>query len=954
MERKFLGWDRPVLDLAAERLLRGITARPADLSSIAIMAPTRNAGRRLRERLALLAEEKGLGGVLSPLIRPPEYFLNLGISEEQRPRLASRNQTVLAWARTLRKAKLGNFRAVFPVDPPEQDFRWALQVGREFADLRETLGEAGKDLKAIFQAGGDEMPERERWEALARLETAYLETLDGLGLEDRQDARARSAEKARLPEEIQRLILLATPDPIPLALRVARGLSRKLPVEIWVHAPESVADGFDEWGQPEADFWESFLLPLKERQLHVCTNAEAQARLTARWIAPLNQRDRYVAVGAPDREAALTLRRVLEERQVPVFDPEGEALKTQGFHYLLRTLGRFVRTGEFADFAELVRCPGFVRLVESRTGENISTRRLLEALDRFQSETIPRHLSSVRTLLKRDPENEDRGRMALEQAMEVGLRVREELSAEGNLTALLGAMVAIHGGASLDPEKMEDQAVIEGGKALESACREWEAVSASGLVDASPLDALDFVVEQAGEQRIYETGHRPAVEMLGWLELLWEDASWLVLTGMNDGVVPDAVVGDKFIPEALRGAPYVGLKTNRDRFARDAYLLAALLGSRAKAGRVDVLLGKETDAGDPLRPSRLLYLCRDEELPKRIETLFKEPSDAPEMGFWNAPWKLKIPEAPPLNGLRVTEFRTYLACPFRYYLTYRLRMESLDLVRTEMGSREFGIVCHEVWERFGRDAALRDSTNADDIGEFFTQTADAVAGERFGGELSVPLQLQLESLKQRFRRAAEIQAEQRRNGWRIVDVERVIHESLPWKIGGLPIWGKVDRIEQHEDGAWRFLDYKTSDRAANPKNQHLTKIMGSTNLRQVLSCARFKMGKAEYRWQDLQMVLYAAALQEIHGEPVACGYFNVPKALEEIGVVEWKDLDADLVSEGVACAERIVAAIQENQFWPPTERPPYDDYGPLLFDVPEMTVEAGGFALAERLEDADA
>src|SRR5690606_26051835 len=93
-----------------------------------------------------------------------------------------------------------------------------------------------------------------------------------------------------------------------------------------------------------------------------------------------------------------------------------------------------------------------------------------------------------------------------------------------------------------------------------------------------------------GEGVRYEDKRAGAVELLGWLELLWEDAPHLVVAGFNDGRVPEAVVGDPFLPESLRGR--LGLKTNAERFARDAYVLQAIAQCRATGGRLDLLLGK--------------------------------------------------------------------------------------------------------------------------------------------------------------------------------------------------------------------------------------------------------------------------------------------------------------------------------------------------------------------------
>ena len=43
-----------------------------------------------------------------------------------------------------------------------------------------------------------------------------------------------------------------------------------------------------------------------------------------------------------------------------------------------------------------------------------------------------------------------------------------------------------------------------------------------------------------------------AIELLGWLELPWDDASALIITGLNEGIVPKSRRGDMFLPDALR------------------------------------------------------------------------------------------------------------------------------------------------------------------------------------------------------------------------------------------------------------------------------------------------------------------------------------------------------------------------------------------------------------------
>ena len=149
----------------------------------------------------------------------------------------------------------------------------------------------------------------------------------------------------------------------------------------------------------------------------------------------------------------------------------------------------------------------------------------------------------------------------------------------------------------------------------------------------------ELALDLFGESTRFDDKPADAVELLGWLELLWEDAPHLVVAGFNDGRVPEAVVSDAFLPESLR--EQLGLKTNAARFARDAYLLAALAAPRGQGGQLDLLVGKVSTAGDPLRPSRLLLLCDDAMLPARVRFLFREIESSRPSLPWRRAWTLR-------------------------------------------------------------------------------------------------------------------------------------------------------------------------------------------------------------------------------------------------------------------------------------------------------------------------
>jgi len=194
--------------------------------------------------------------------------------------------------------------------------------------------------------------------------------------------------------------------------------------------------------------------------------------------------------------------------------------------------------------------------------------------------------------------------------------------------------------------------------------------------------------------------------------------------------VPESVVGDPFLPEALR--ELLGLKTNAARFARDAYLLHALAQSRTSNGRLDLLVGKTSTAGDPLRPSRLLLRCADVMLPQRVRFLFRSAQTTVANPPWRRAWKLTPRRITAPTRVAVTALRAWLACPFRFYLARVLRMEAVDPTRRNWMYWISARCAMRPLEAMGRSLPLRDCIEAPVLRDFLLGTLEEEARKRFG------------------------------------------------------------------------------------------------------------------------------------------------------------------------------------------------------------------------------
>lgn len=917
LRRHFLTWDRPLLPQAVGFLAADWKGEgPLDLSGVLIVVPTQQSGRRLREALAVHAAARKQA-VFAPRVVTPERLLELPATAGAA--VASPLESLLAWTEVLEQVDLDGCRAVFPVDPPERNFAWALGFARMLVKLQRDLAEGGLRFADVAARAGD-FPETDRWRQLGALEQIYAAHLARAGLVDAQAAKIAAAQSpAPPPAGVARIVVLAVPDPLPLALQVLAAYARTLPVNVVVHAPPAEGQQFDEWGRPLPDAWAHRVLTLPEftSRVHLCADPPAQAARLREHAQLYAGTEGLLAVGIADADVLLPAASALRAAGVPVFNPEGRPRRQEGFYHLLAALAALARTPDFAAVVALARCPDVLAWLEAKRGRGFSAARWLAGLDALHARHLPADLPAAR---QHAAQQHDFPALAaeLEQVGKLHAMLTQGGFGE-SVSAVLTELFAARAEAAATAWAEAVEAWME----IVRSCARAEKSSAR----IGRADWWQLALSLYADTRQTEEKPAGALELQGWLELPWEDAPHLVVAGFNDGRVPDAVAGDAFLPESLRVK--LGLKSNAMRFARDAFLLQALAASRAAGGRLDLLYGKFSGEGEPLRPSRLLLRCPDPELPARVKFLFRAPELAAPALAWRRAWRLTLPRRAPPTRVSVTALKRWLRCPLRFYLQYVLGMEAVDPAKSELDAFDFGTLCHSALEAMARNAVLRDCTDAGVLREFLLAEFDRRMRARYGHELAVPLLVQRESARQRLARAAEVQAQERAAGWVIVDVERKFELAVEEAV----IAGKIDRIERHEgSGAWRVLDYKTSDKAMDPADAHLRGPRGDE---EPPAWALWTGGARPRVWSDLQLPLYHRVLaSEAGGAPVECAYFNLPKAVGETGLRIWKDFTPELEASAWNCVRGVIAAIRAGAFWPPREltgrEAELDEFAPLF------------------------
>ncbi|MFZ5831258.1 MAG: PD-(D/E)XK nuclease family protein, partial [Planctomycetota bacterium] len=476
------------------------------------------------------------------------------------------------------------------------------------------------------------------------------------------------------------------------------------------------------------------------------------------------------------------------------------------------------------------------------------------------------------------------------------------------------------GGRTLHSEREPDRTIIEACRLLRDAAAGLAAMPEKLCPIVSAAEAMQLLLGQVAGGNIAAPAGDDTIELLGWLELPLDDAPVLVITSLNEGVIPSSRNADMFLPNQLRRQ--LGVEDNERRYARDAYSLSVLLASRA---RLHLVAARRNADGDPRMPSRLLFACPPKTIAERALRFFRpERIEARPLGVlrpgtgpvFTPPRPAPLPK--PVEAMSVTEFRDYLACPYRYYLRRRLRLEQVSDVAEELDGGQFGSLVHAVLGDFGL-GKKRDSHDPDEIDAFLIVALERHAEKQYGRAPRAAVRVQLEQLKRRLHAFAVWQAGHAAEGWHIECVEVSPPEgSAKLRVDNkdMILHGRIDRIDHHDDGRRLLLDYKTADKAADPDTAH----------------------RHGQEWIDLQLPLYRHLLDGLKLEPptvgeVLLGYIVLPKNASGASLVlgPWAQADLDAAD---AAAATVVRGVRGEKFWPPARPAPkyFDEFAAICLD----------------------
>jgi inactivated superfamily I helicase len=896
------------------------TGACCDLSHCLLVTPAARAGRRLLELLVSECAQRGI------LLVPPRLLTLTGLHDllvSTELSLATPLQRQLACMRVLQELPPAQRAVLLPdaerVESSTLLFALAQRVDALFQELGGACCELSKLQVLLEQRGLEE--EAERWHLLEQVAQGVGEVLAAQGLVDRVQASQRCLADRQELLQGQQVLLVACIDLPPLLRRLLQQVSGVAycpgPTQYYESDGslrsganlefEAIPDSNLLFGSTPEDTLAALFAALAEHSPSIDAGA--------------------LTLGIASTELAPLAQLAAQSLGMELHQPESNSVGQSALGRLPTELACFFRKASGEAFAALLRNPVLAPWLEQQA--QLAPDELLQAYDYYLAEMLPYRVSS-QDFAARPAQVGLRTALSAAQRVALGsvlsaLEAREQQYCRqaAQPLALLAPQLR-----QLLIDLLQCQTVSRDSKfwnqqraAVEALQQQLNSFEQS-VADCSPrfefAAALELLAVQLAAVPATESSPPEAIEMLGWLELLLDDAPLLLVLGLNEGLVPEAVIGDPFLPDSLRAQ--LGLVDNQRRLERDRHVLWA--GTRV---RQQFFLGasRVNQRAEPVLLSRVVLADSAAATAGRLRRFYgadalptlaigaqgtlaggRADSEHSRLQGQHPDWPPRpAPLGQALDSLAITALRDYLACPYRFYLKHVLRIEGYQAENLELEAAAYGVLVHRVLQRMAQRYPRGHVTQAELAAFLEKQLAELFESE-FAHVPQPALRFQWDSILGRLHATGKWHREWLSEGWQVHQLESSISgEAGKFLVDDTPIYlrGRVDRIDYHpQRKQYAVLDYKTAQRAQTPEQTH---------------CAR------DGSWRDLQLPLYEHLLRsQLSIDPASVlelGFVQVCDAPEKIGIklARW---NCEQLAAARDCAAQVVRAIRLEKFWPPS------------------------------------
>ncbi|MDR1486042.1 MAG: PD-(D/E)XK nuclease family protein [Planctomycetaceae bacterium] len=972
IKREFLGWDCPLLLRAADYLIDrfalgkvdsvGGSMRRFDLSSVVLAFPVHRAIPRFEEILAERVSKLADAGEIDPAWYPPEFITLGSLPEkfyEQIFPIANEETQLFAWMKAILNCQNSDpekLQCLLPFPLGENDIENGLALGKTFAALHYELVSENIDFKDIAsQCHVLGLSQEEiRWEALAELKEEYHKILDKLEIWDLQSARLFAVTKQELEEyrkiysslekQNKQIFLVGLVDMNVLQKELIKKYSDF--VTALIFAPEDKKSQFDEYGCLIPDEWLNEVIRIEDSQIEIVERSDFEADAVLRCLDGVRNVDSpdgkfaagEISIVAANNETLPFFKRRFKEANIKLSHFRGMELKHTPVYRFLDLLSRFIESRSFADWAELARHPDMYDFLKRKFTDDVKHYKLLAALDKYCDKFIPDKIDGNWKMFNKNNTQTELDKVIAKTWNVVCELVGVDIFDTENINKLrkspevyldkINVILSefyLNNNRSVIKDSLEFIATMN---------RRINKIPKELLPEMTFFETINLLLSLLNPEFIAPYPDVNAIGLIGWLEAAMDDALFLIVSGMNDGFIPSFVIADSFLPDKIRVD--LNILDNKRRYIRDLYAITVTIKTRRR-GNVRLICSRFSVAGDPLVPGRLLFATDDNDpeermkLAKRVKRFFGEVPKPPKVILAGSlddklakKFMFRVPELPyrePIQKMKVTEFKDYVCCPYRYYLRHCLGLFPFDDSAEEIGPSGFGNLVHEVLCEFGKSETIRDSDNSEIIKSWLKNKLLEVAEKDFGKAPRAAVAIQFELAANRLEAFAKWQAEWRRDGNKILHVEfqldkKECNETNFLDVDGEKMFliGRIDRIDYNEKtGEYTIIDYKTANKEKSPEEVHKV--------------------KKDDQWLDFQLPLYHYILRRMDGfsATINLAYVNLPKDnTVGIKIAKWNEQD---LSNAILQTKEIVRNIRANNFNITDPPPKYSEvYAPICMD----------------------
>ena len=908
MKRHFLGWENPFLQTSAkwlqENYLHGELGSANDL---VIVVSGKEVGRRLQSLLVTEANERNRAIDLPNIVTTSGLLHQLSKSKEI---VATESTLTLATSTILRSLSTEKLSTL--VGPDEYAERH-LNYWCSLAD--EVNAIASEILSSGFQIDPMDWPEsaqqlltqtsRNKFELIHQIRVTTNQSLAEVGIVTVDEAwHQLCEEELHAPKAV---VLLGISDLKGVVRNTIANLQKQgVQVTTAIRCSDCYADYFDEYGCVIPEKWSKENINIEEDSIQVAGSPSHQATALISGLSSLDCKysREEITVAVTSKDSIPTIRRQLDGYGIATRYAGGKLVSETSEFKLISAIGEFLQSKTFDSFAALVRHP-FLAEKLSLSSEEV------RELDNFYKNHMPSFVGDT-WFTPQGISKYVRMKPVLKTHEKVFAYLKGQLSLKKNSSITTCAesfrllLIDLYGNDSLE-RRSPRLAVLTYlfGIVDEVDALPQEIMENVGGITLSQL--IRFVLDRVANCQIPEYPNEHALEVVGWLEAMYEDSPCLFVLGMDSTLVDASSLGSASIPESLR--ELLELNTTSTKLARDTHAVKAMIMERRKHGKLSWIVGRKNASGDLLTPNPLLLRSEDDKLlAKRARKLVVDigteyPNIPPLLADAETSSTIPTLQLPspdviqcvPIERLSVTAFKDYLACSYRFWLRRMLNLDDEDDNQKELDFAFFGTLVHGALERLGNDEVVRDLDDEQKIKEFLIESVDIEITRLFGKYPYETIKVQAAMAKQRLATFASIQAQRIRDGWRIVEVERKVEWKRGTKECPLVVVGKIDRIDEHTSGAIQILDYKTGSTTAKeahgtvdewrdlqlPIYRHLAKSIGydldSLETGFILIGSREDSIKFDFpKWDELQIAVADGEIDRVIKEVQAMNFSATP------------------------------------------------------------------------------